>query len=99
MQTVYEVKRDHRCQFVWAVDNHGDLMMDGSLRKSDWTPVPVYNRMPRLEETDFYQYHSSGLIMNQRALNAFGHAYLETYAEILPLSCDEPHCPQENLYL
>jgi hypothetical protein len=99
MHIIYQVKRDHGCQFVWAVDSHGDLMMDGSPRKNEWTPVAVYNRMPQLEETDFYQYHPSGLIINERALEAFGQAYLETYAEVLPLICDEPHCPAEKLYL
>ncbi len=100
MNVVYRVKRDSNHQYLLPTTPEGmDRLseLDCSSREADWMPIPMYNPIPTLDETDFYQPRQGFFIISEKAHRHLG-ALFRNLGEILPLTCTEPHCPDGRIY-
>ena len=100
---VYEVSVAEGCEWVQGVDAaaRGVLSgLDGTARRSSWTPVEVsliaiVDDVPRAA-ADFPWLASNALALKRHTVDALG-GYLERFGELLPLNC--VNCADEELFV
>ncbi len=100
MNIVYRVRRDGDYQYLLPTARGGMSKLSElncSSREADWTPIQMYNPVPTSLETDFYQPRQGFFIISEKAYRHMGQ-YFRSLGEVLPLVCDEPHCPDGPIY-
>ena len=89
MLVVYKIRKNDETQHFLPEDPADrEKLMSACVSKSEaWTPVRVYNAMPLLARTDFYQWDEGYLIASAAALSCLGGFFAEA-GEVLPVDND-----------
>ena len=101
MLIVYRIRRDIKCQMLLPDKSEDtDILTELACRsvQDSWNMISMYNPLPLMGETNFYQARQNYIIVDEVAFRALSGHFREV-GEVLPVTCTEVHCPDSELKL